>query len=346
MTISTLSLMRSSYLSVADSQKRLSDAREELATGRLANIGPALGIKTAFSIDLRSAVDRNSLQLDLNGLVSNELQATQSGLSSLVDLAHNFTATLIGARNAQNGQQVVKDAAKNAIASLQNILNSTLNGKALFAGINTSSAPLSDYLGSPPSASKTAVDSAFLAEFGTPQNGAAVSSITSTQMDTFLNGNFSDLFNQTNWSTNWSTASSQNRNIRVADNLQVEGSVNANDPAFRNLTMALTMVFDLGSGSLNQAAFEKLVDKASTVASSAANELGNVSGGLGSAQKLITDENTKLTYRNDILNKELSELEGVDQYEVSTRINTLTTQLEASYSITARINKLSLLNYL
>jgi flagellar hook-associated protein 3 FlgL len=346
MTISTLSLMRSSYLSVTDNQRRLADAQKELSTGRLANIGEALGVKTSLSIDLRSATDRNSLQLDLNGLASNELQVTQNGISSLVDLAHNFSATLIGARNALNGQQVVKDAAKSAIASLQNILNSTHDGKALFAGINTSSPPLDDYLNSTPTASKTAVDGAYFAEFGTSQNGAAVSSITPAQMDTFLNGNFATLFNQPNWSANWSAANSQNKSIRISDNFHVEASANANDPAFRNLTMALTMVFDLGSGSLNQATFERLVDKAVAVASSAASDLGNVSSRLGITQKLLTDENAKLTERSSILNQELVQLEGVDQYEVSTRINTLTTQLEASYSITARINKLSLLNYL
>jgi hypothetical protein len=36
----------------------------------------------------------------------------------------------------------------------------------------------------------------------------------------------------------------------------VEVSTNANEAAFRDLTMAITMALDLGSGSLNQAAFE------------------------------------------------------------------------------------------
>ena len=54
----------------------------------------------------------------------------------------------------------------------------------------------------------------------------------------------------------------------------------------------------------------------------------------------------RLKQRNEILNREIVSLEGVDQYEVSTRITLLTTQLEASYSITARISRLNLMNYL
>ena len=69
-------------------------------------------------------------------------------------------------------------------------------------------------------------------------------------------------------------------------------------------------------------------------------------GRLGAAQKVIADSTTQLSQRNAILNKEVASLEGVDQYEVSTRVNILTTQLEASYSITARISKLNLMNYL
>jgi flagellar hook-associated protein 3 FlgL len=126
----------------------------------------------------------------------------------------------------------------------------------------------------------------------------------------------------------------------------VEVSANANEAAFRELTKAFTMAFDLGSGALNQGTFEKIVDKAVAVSATAAKDLGIIEGRLGTAQNAISDSTKQLQSRNAIMNKEVVLLEGVDQYEVSTRVNILTTQLEASYSITARINKLSLMNYL
>ncbi|MGE0233169.1 MAG: flagellin [Flavobacteriaceae bacterium] len=39
-------------------------------------------------------------------------------------------------------------------------------------------------------------------------------------------------------------------------------------------------------------------------------------------------------------------MEGVDQVEASSRLNSLTTQLQVSYAVTARMFKLSLLDYL
>ena len=39
-------------------------------------------------------------------------------------------------------------------------------------------------------------------------------------------------------------------------------------------------------------------------------------------------------------------LEGVDPYEASSRLSTLLTQVETAYAMTARIQQLTLLNYL
>ena len=346
MSISTLSILSAPKKSVYESQRQLLDAQKELSTGRHADVGLQLGGKTADAISLRNGFDRNKSIIDMNGLAATELDFTQSSLTSLIDLVHQFSATLIGARNAQNGQEVVKTAAKSALESLGSILNQSHSGKFLFAGINSDVAPLADYFSTPASAGKSAVDAAFLAEFGVAQNGAGVTSITAAQMDTFLNGNFANLFDPGGWSPAFSSASDQNRIARIDTDYNVEVSANANEAAFRDLTMAITMAFDLGSGSLNQAAFEKLVDKAVTVSAAAAQEASLIAGRLGTAEKAISDSTERLKLRNDILNREIVSLEGVDQYEVSTRITLLTTQLEASYSITARVSRLNLMNYL
>jgi len=346
MSISTLSILSAPKKSVYESQRQLVDAQKELSTGRHADVGLQLGGKTADAIALRNGFDRNKSIIDMNGLAATELDFTQSSLTSLIDLVHQFSATLIGARNAQNGQEVVKTAAKSALESLSSILNQSHAGKFLFAGINSDVAPLADYFSTPASAGKSAVDAAFLAEFGVAQNGAGVTSITAAQMDTFLNGNFANLFTPGGWSPAFSSASDQNRIARIDTDYNVEVSANANEAAFRDLTMAITMAFDLGSGSLNQAAFEKLVDKAVTVSAAAAQEASLIAGRLGTAEKAISDSTERLKLRNDIVNREIVSLEGVDQYEVSTRITLLTTQLEASYSITARVSRLNLMNYL
>jgi flagellar hook-associated protein 3 FlgL len=346
MTVSTLAILNAPRQSIYESQRRLLDAQTELSTGRHADVGLHLGGRTSDVIGLRNGFDRNSSIIDMNGLAATELDLTQSAMTSLVELSHQFSATLIGARNSVNGQEVVKTAAKAAIESFTSIINQTHSGKFLFSGINSEVAPIENYLSNPPSGGKAAVDAAFLTEFGVTQSAAGVGSITATQMDTFLNGAFSNLFIPAAWSPTFSNASNQNRTARIDTDYTVEVSTNANEAAFRDFAKAITMAFDLGTGALNQAAFEKVVDKAVAVSAASAQEIGLIAGELGTSEKLITDTTLQLKKRNEILNREIVSLEGVDQYEVSTRINLLTTQLEASYSITARINRLNLMNYL
>jgi flagellar hook-associated protein 3 FlgL len=346
MSISFLSIMNAPRFSVMDMQRRLADAQIEVSTGRHADQGLALGSRTAQNVALRSQIDRNAALIGMNELAKTELDLTQSTLSSVVDLAHQFTATLIGARNAANGQQVVKDAAKAALASFTSLMNTTHDGQYLFGGINSGEAPLADYLSSPPTGGKSAVNAAFLAEFGFAQSSAAANGITTAQMTAFLAGNFNALFTPTNWQGTWSQASSQNRTLRVDQSLMIESSANTSEQAFSDLASALTMVFDLGVGNLNQAAFEHIVDRAAGQASTAAQNLGGIQSRLGRVQQTVTDAIETLKSRNGILNKEILALEGADTYEAATRVNAMTAQLEASYALTSRISRLSLLNYL
>ena len=39
-------------------------------------------------------------------------------------------------------------------------------------------------------------------------------------------------------------------------------------------------------------------------------------------------------------------MEGVDPYEAATRLSALETQLQASYAVTARLSRMSFLNFL
>ena len=48
----------------------------------------------------------------------------------------------------------------------------------------------------------------------------------------------------------------------------------------------------------------------------------------------------------DIMTRHIGALENVDPFEASTRVSALLTQVETAYAMTARIQRLSLLNYL
>jgi len=67
---------------------------------------------------------------------------------------------------------------------------------------------------------------------------------------------------------------------------------------------------------------------------------------LGAAQTSMTGANAAMTSQQTILQTELGGLDNADPAQTATRINDLMTQLQTSYQLTARLQKMSLAQYL
>jgi flagellar hook-associated protein 3 FlgL len=239
----------------------------------------------------------------------------------------------------------VQAQAAAALNSFTNLVNVAVDGAYLFAGINADVKPLNEYL-DPASLNRQAVANAFLASFGTTQDDAANDAITAADMQTFIDGAFSDLFEDPAWGTDWSGASDQNVKSRISPSELIETSSNANHIGIRKLAKAYTMVADLGIQNLNQAAYQTVVDEAIRIAAEAVQDLAKEQSRLGTAQERMKTANGRMTIQIDIMTNHINLLEAVDPYEASTRVSQLMTQVETAYAMTARIQGLSLLRYL
>ena len=62
-------------------------------------------------------------------------------------------------------------------------------------------------------------------------------------------------------------------------------------------------------------------------------------------QNQVSDATERLTTQQSILETQIDSLEGVDASQAKVKIDTLTTQIEMSYSLTAKLLQMSLLNY-
>jgi flagellar hook-associated protein 3 FlgL len=344
--LSTSSLSAATRLSVMQTQAKLAEAQKEVTTGRLADVGASLGYKTGQSLSLRQDYSRLQTIIDTNSVVSTRLSSTQASLKSLADDAQLFVSQLIAARNTDSGPNVVQGQAKAALNSFTGLINTAVDGAHLFAGINADVTPITDYYQTPPPANQQAVADAFTTAFGTTTGDPANQNISASDMQAFLDGPFSDLFEDPAWTANWSSASDQNVKSRISTSELIETSSNANDPAIRKLAKAYAMVADLGVQNLNQAAYQAVVDTATRIAGAAVQDLANEQSRLGTAQERIKTANDRMSIQSDIMTNHINLLEGVDPYEASTRVSQLMTQVETAYAMTSRIQNLSLLKYL
>jgi flagellar hook-associated protein 3 FlgL len=344
--VSTSSLSAATRQSLSHTQVKLADAQKEVTTGRHADVGASLGYKSGQALSLRQEHARLSTIIDTNSVVSTRLSATQAAMKSLADDAQLFVGQLIGARDADSGPTVVKAQAKAALTSFTNTINTALDGAYLFSGINADVKPLTDYQATPTPANRQAVADAFFTAFGTTADDPANVNITAADLQAFLDGPFSDLFEDPAWTTDWSAASSQNVKSRISSSELVETSTNSNDIGVRKLAKAYAMISDLGIENLNEVAYQGLVDTATRLAGEAVQNVANEQARLGIAQERVKSANGRMSIQIDIMTNHIGLLEGVDPYEASTRVSALMTQVETAYAMTARIQGLSLLKYL
>jgi len=344
--ISTSSLTDATRLSIARIQQQLADAQKELATGRHADVGATLGANTGITVSMRQ--DRNQIQSikDTNTVVLTRIQASQSALQSISTNAQSFLSTLIDAQSTASTPDTVLQSAQAGLASLQDQLNSSLDGQYLFSGINSDVKPVEDFSATPPSASRQAVIDAFTAKFGMSPDDPNVVNISGADMQSFLDNEFADLFSDANWSATWSGASDKGVTNRISRTETATTSVTANDTGVRQLMQAYVMVVGLGYQNLNPAAQQAIAKTASTLTGNSIDGLTKAQSSLGVTQQRISDTNDQIDIQINFLTSSIDNLETVDSTAVTTQLSTLSTQLEAAYSVTNRLNNLSLLNYL
>lgn len=344
--ISTRAVTEATRLSLLKTQSKLAEAQKEMTTGRLADVGKSLGYRTGQTVSLRQEHTRLSSMIDINATVETRLGVTQASLKTMLEGAQEFVSQLIAARDVDIGATVIQPYAKLGLITTIDALNNAVNGAYLFSGINADVKPVAKYFQTPPAANQQAVADEFFTAFGMTQSDPGLDAVTPSDMQTFLDGAFAAMFDPAQWTSNWSSASDQKVRSRISTHELVETSVTANQEGIRKLVGAYTMMADLGVENLSKPTFQTAVDKAIQLVGEAIKDLSAVQGSLGIVQERVALANERMSIQIDILATQIGSLEGVDPYEASTRIATLTTQIETAYALTARIQRLSLLNYL
>jgi flagellar hook-associated protein 3 FlgL len=342
--ISSNSIATTLRISASKTQIAISKATKEATTGRLSDIGEGLGALTGRNVSLRAKLEEIDKITDTNALVGGRLDVVQERLSQLISTAQSFQQDLLVARNSDNGGGIIAQPSASNLASLLATLNVAMDGQYLFAGINTGMAPTAPYEAG--SASKNAIDAAFTAAFGFAPGDPGSDAIQPAAMENFLDTAFANEFADPAWGINWSSASDQVMRSRISDTQIVDTSVSANDPAFRKLAMAYTMLSGLETQSLNKNTFQVVTDKALLLVGEAIGGLASLGGHLGTSQAQTTNATSRLRVQSDIITKQVNAMENVDPEEASVRVTSLRNQLEMAHALTAQIQSLSILKYL
>jgi len=343
--ISTGSMFSSARRAVVEIQKELAICQKELSSGLRNDIGLRLGGGFTSLDQMRQAqVWHDALEGSVT--VGNlRLEICQNAMTSIAASAQRFLDQLVGGKGAIADLASIGEAAKSSLSALTNGLNSSVAGVFVFAGKNSASPPLGDYLKAG-SAASISMAGAFSAEFGLAPGDPGVLAITPAQMSSFLDGAFDSEFSDPKWGANWSSATTEVNDLVVGDGDVVGLGATANEGAFRKLAKAFVLVAEMASANVNENTRGTILDKAVELVSEGLRGLTALGSRVGNVQARIVALHKATEGEGEILAMRVAQIQNADPFEVGTRLRELMTQLEASYSISARMHQLSLVKFL
>jgi flagellar hook-associated protein 3 FlgL len=345
-TVSTLTGHEIMRTALARNQTRLADTLKEFSTGRHADVGRTLGTRLGAVLDMRHVMGDLTALTSTNAIVGGRLESAQSALEGIRKLASGLIDTAISVRQSGAEPTLLAADAKSQWGSVFDMLSVTSDGVYVFSGTNSSAAPVDNYLSEPPGPARTAVIAAFTTEFGFPPDDPQVSTITPAQYQAYLDGPFAALFEDPAWGATFSSATDGVMRDRISLGEEINSSVSVNDAGMRKLFMAMALAIDGGAEQMSADTRQVLSTRIVESANSAVYDIVRQQSEIGMGQERLTQANERISLEKQALQRRVSTAEEVDAYEVAERLGLLMSRIEASYSVTARIQKLSLLNYL
>ncbi|KEQ09415.1 flagellar hook-associated family protein [Pseudorhizobium pelagicum] len=359
--VSSLSLQTTMRTAVAKAQQDMVAAQQEVTTGRHADVGVALGATTARSLDLTRDVLRIKSMLTTNSLATQRLESSEEALSKMAELGQKVLDSLVGIGSSSDATNldVARTAIQNSLDTFSNFANTSVNGEYLFSGINTDVKPFEDV-----AKEGSAAITAFGAElnFFMTNNGiASKSDMTKADMDAFLTEMEAKLdgtslltdpphdpavAGQDFWSTFVSSASDDNMKSRITQSEIVQTSTNANSQGMRKFVLTSLVSIEFLTSDMSDVAKEEAVSRSTGYIGQAMSGLTGERATLGLSAERVKKADETLDAQMNIIEVHLNDLEAVDAYEASTRVKGLEALVETAYTLTARLQQLSLVNFL
>jgi flagellar hook-associated protein 3 FlgL len=327
-------------------QQQLDRTQQAISSGRSSDLGLDIGAGAAAAVGLRNEIGVAQATVEADTIISMRMTATQDALVAISDAAQGLQQQLLQNGASASYPAALRASARATLAQIGSILNTSISGQYVFAGLGGAGKPIADYFSSPASAAHSATDQAFQAAFGFSAGAAGTGQIAGAHMQAFLDESFASLFDTGNWKANWSNAADAPLQSRISPNETIASSVSANDQSIRSLVQGVVMLADLGLDSLGADARSAVVSSATTLIGDSIGGLTKLQVAIGVAQNQTEAASGRAAAQSIWLQGRLDDLEGVDMAKASIELTTLSTELQAAYEATARISQLSILKFI
>ena len=133
---------------------------------------------------------------------------------------------------------------------------------------------------------------------------------------------------------------------RIGLSRTISSSISANEKSIVDLAKAYSTIASMPLDKMNNAAAAAAIRSAATSASDAVDGLTKLQARVGTMQADLQSADQAMSMQIDTLTIGVENLAPIDPYATSSKITELQTQLQAAYTLTAQLQKLSLAQYL
>jgi flagellar hook-associated protein 3 FlgL len=303
----------------ADLRAQVNRASQEVATGKHSDIGSALRGDFSPLLAIDASLSRLSAYASNTTDAAFQTAAQQGAIAGLSDLAQGISTTLLGAKSFSTPAQLATLGAdaKGRLASAIGLLNTQASGRAVFSGVATDTVPLGS-----------------VEDLLTALQTAATGATTAGQVSAAVATWFADPLGFGAFYQGGDPLSP----APIAAGESADLSTTAMDQTLRDTLAGFAMAALIDRGILAGDATER-----GRLAQQAGQQLVSTEDGRTTLQARIGTRNSAEETSLGILR---SDIGSVDPYEAATRLQTIQSQLESLYLVTARVSRLSLAEYL
>ena len=312
----------------SDLKQQMARLTQELTTGQVADVRHAVKGNYSYLTEVERSLDL------LNGykMVTAEASIFASNIQTTLgryqevgeQLANSLVVSAIGATSGGIGEE-----AKATVDTLVGVLNTRSAGRSIFGGTATDRSP-------------TETSAVLLSELTTAMAGATNPADMFTAAEAWFNSPTGyDL-------TFYQGGSTTLSDVRISGTEQVTFDIRATDPDLKKtlLFASIAAVADDPAFGLDENQITEVFNRAGTSLLGASDSLTSLRAEVGVLEAQIDRAATRNAAEMSAMEYEKSALLQVDPYEAATKLEEVQFQLQSIYSVTVRMSKLSLANFL
>jgi flagellar hook-associated protein 3 FlgL len=327
-------------------QSQIAQSTAEIASGRKSDPAREMGVGASLLYRLYDDIQQGDAIKNTTALAGERMKTMQTAMTSIGKILEDTSAQILqsDALKQQSYNTLGADT-PDILASIADLLNTDFQGQKVFGGTDSAARPISN-IADLPTRMKAILDTAVAANGGAALDAATVQDVMD-QIDDVFGGAGSAFY--TDYYTSASKTDDGTPNlVRIGEGQTLAYDVRGDNAAFKDAMHALALTSLLGgdNSKLTEAAKTALASRAGELMRGAQTNLTTLAGTLGTKEARLEHVATIQERTVSAATSQINTLEGADYYTLSDRVSMLKIQLQATYSITAQLQTLSLVNYL